>query len=518
MAGSDTPPSRYDSLFETSVRSGRGQVVRGVAVTGMAQVLKTLTSLASVVLMSRLLTPADFGAAALVITLIGFVGLLQDPGLTQATIQRPTMSHGLASALFWTNAGLGLLASLSVLGLAGAGLGMDAPTSALLAGFAAVPFLTGLSAQHAALLHRHMRLGEIAVVETASGLVGLGTGVALAWWLRSPWAFVGAVSAAAALSLAGYAWCCRWIPGKPAFDADYRGCLRFGLGLGGSNILNYIGRNADNVIVGRFLGATALGVYDRAYKLLVLPLQQVNAPLAKVMLPILSSLSGERDRYRGAFSEAATLLMVIIHPVLIVATWASWDVVLILLGPGWEEAGGLFAWFGACALHQVYTSSLAWLLLSQGRGADAARISAVSAVVAVLSFLVGVRWGLAGVAAAYVIADSLVRMPFTWWSVGRSGPVGTRLIVRIAVPHALACSACVAGLVGIAMPHAGNGVPSLVAASAMSVAVYVAVLCAFADKRAVFARNARFIWTRRAGMASALRLPRRGSLRGSARA
>src|SRR5690606_27145269 len=102
-------------------------------------------------------------------------------------------------------------------------------------------------------------------------------GVVLAWQLRSYWALYAAAVASAVVSLAGCWMASRFVPGRPAFDRDTRAMIGFGSGISGFNVANYLSRNADKILIGRFFGGEPLGFYDRAYRLLLFPLSQIHA-------------------------------------------------------------------------------------------------------------------------------------------------------------------------------------------------------------------------------------------------
>lgn len=484
-----------EGTFGARPEPGRGNAARGLLVTGGGQALRILLGMASLVLLSRFLSPADFGMLAIATTITGFVGLLQDFGMTQGVVQRTELRRDVANALFATSATLGVLSCLLIVGIAPMAawlFGMDQIHDVLLA-FSVLPLLGGLGAVHGGLLNRRMRFASLTAIEMVAATASFVVGVALAWAYRSPWAVVCAAVSYGAILCAGNWLATGWIPGRPRFGGDYRETMGFGAGVAGSNFFNFVARNADTLIIARFLGAAPLGIYDRAYKLMMLPLQQVNGPLSRVMLPVLSSLQASPERYRAAYSESATLLMLITHPAMIVAILASDDFVRLALGPGWGEVGLIFAWFGVCSLHQVFTSSLAWIVFSQGRGADATRISAVSSATTLCAFFAGIPWGLQGVVIAYVASDYLIRLPFTWWVVARRGPADLPFLMGLTAPHAFACLACASLLWGLGAASGGSGLPQIVGYGAISFVSYLLALMLFPRKRGMVLRNGAYL-------------------------
>jgi polysaccharide transporter, PST family len=282
---------------------------------------------------------------------------------------------------------------------------------------------------------------------------------------------------------------CSFRPGWPSFEGEFTHIMRFGSGISGFNIVNYFGRNADNLLIGKFYGSEQLGYYDRAYRLLLFPLSQILGPFGRVVLPLLARLQSDPQRYRKAYVEAVSLLMMALQPGLVFAIIFAKDVFSILFGPQWAVAVPIFQWLGVAGLSQVMTSTLGWLFVSQGRGGDFFRIGLFSALTTVASFAVGLPWGPLGVAIAYTINNYVVLVPAALWSSGRRGPVSARDLLTAAIPHAVAT-----GTSAITMASIWHVIhlPSLLACAALatlSYLVYGLVLLLFPEKREIFSKN-----------------------------
>jgi PST family polysaccharide transporter len=285
-------------------------------------------------------------------------------------------------------------------------------------------------------------------------------------------------------------------PGKPQFDGETREMIGFGSGISGFNLANYLSRNADKLLIGKLFGDNALGFYDRAYRLLLFPLSQIHAPIGRVMIPMLSRSLSDPARYKRAYMECVSILLLATQPAILFATVYSEDVFRILLGDRWLGSAPIFAWLGIAGLQQVMTSTVGWLYISQGRGGGFFWIGLFGAVTTVAAFVAGLPWGPVGVAAAYTISDYLIRLPVIWAAAGRVGPVETRDLYSMALPHAL--STAVAALALLALKPAIGRADILTCGllACLSFIVYLAVLMLFPEKRAYFFLNAEFIRAR----------------------
>jgi PST family polysaccharide transporter len=340
--------------------------------------------------------------------------------------------------------------------------------------------LSGMSAQHLAQLRRGHRFGVVA----ANDLASLGLGLLAAYWLAKRgagyWALVAQQLVQCAATALGAWTSCRWRPALPKRTPGVGPIVRYGLHLTAFNVMNYFARNADNCLIGRYCGSIALGLYTRAYQLFQAPLSQVTWPLSNVALATLSRLTDDPETYRrsylGAVEKIAIVTVPIVSVLLVCADW----VVAIALGPRWHSVAGIFRILALAGLVQPMTSTLGWLFMSQGRTRDMAQCGAITAALAVASFVVGLPWGVRGVATSYVFVDLLLRTPITFALVGRSGPVSGADLWRLVGPFA-AIGATIVGLLFVLRGYTAWSNPwaGIAASAALATVVAAAALSSY---------------------------------------
>ncbi|RYF19502.1 MAG: lipopolysaccharide biosynthesis protein, partial [Oxalobacteraceae bacterium] len=247
------------------------------------------------------------------------------------------------------------------------------------------------------------------------------------------WAlFFGGLAGAAASSLmmwVSHGWRPQWRPGIKAA----RTMIGFGANVTGFNLVNFLARNADNVLIARFSGAAAVGLYDRSYKLMLFPLQNINAPMSRVMVPALSRLQDHPERYRRAYLLSLRALVLVSMPGVIAIAIASRPVVLLLLGQKWQSAVPIFFWLSLTAIVQIVANTTGWLFISSGRAREMMRWGLVSSLVSIASFIVGLPWGPVGVAKAY-FASQVVCLPFLYWYSCKQSPIDYESLYRLQLP------------------------------------------------------------------------------------
>lgn len=425
-------------LSEEAARRDLGQrTLRGGAVFAVSRTGRGLLDLAATLALARLLSPEEFGLVGLAAAVTGFLTLFQDLGLSTGTIQRPALRHEEVSRLFWINLGLG--ASLAALTAA------LAPLLALFFGeprllgvvrVLAVGFVFGGAAvQHDALLKRNLRQGRLAGVELAAVAGGGGAGVLFALAGAGAWALVAQTLVYGGLRCALLWWVCDWRPGPPWRGASVREHLRMGGHVTGFTVVNYFARNLDDVLIGRFVGMEALGLYRQAYRLLMLPLRQLNAPIASVARPALARLTDEPERYRRAYLRMLDKVLFLTMPLGGVLLVHAGLVLEVVLGPRWRPAEAMFRWLGLLVFSQPMANTMGWLFISQGRTADMFRWGLVGSSLSMISFAAGLPWGAEGVALAYAGSGLVLRAPLLLWWVGRAGPVSSMDILRVGMLH-----------------------------------------------------------------------------------
>ncbi len=480
--------------FETGHLDGQivSRSMRGGVVTLVSQALKVLIQFVAIVILARLLAPADFGLFAMIAAFLAIFELVKDLGLSTATIQRSSLTHRQVSTLFWLNGTLGI--GIALLTAAAAPLFAwlyGEPALLHIVPVVAVSFLfTGFAAQHLALLRRQMRFTAVALVQFVSEAAALGLAVAAALAGLGFWALVVQRLLWAAMMMAGGWALCRWRPGRPGPFAEVRALVVFGANATGAMTLGALAGNLDKIVIGWYWGSGPLGLFERAQKLLHQPIQNLNIPLATVALPALSRLAGTPAAYRDAYLAVIRRLSMLMAPLAAVMVAAAEPIVALVLGAQWTAVAPALAWMAVSLIYMPAAYALGWLYMSQDRTPEMLRAGAVNGALAALAVLAGVPFGIVGVAAAATLSLILVRGPVMFWFAGRRGPVSILDLYRVLGTPTLATLAGTAAVVAFreAIPME-NASPLLVVAVAGLVAASAAlvVYAMLPDSRRVLA-------------------------------
>jgi O-antigen/teichoic acid export membrane protein len=408
-------PPRDDSTLSREIAAGavRSTVRSALLWTLGGQWGGYVLQLATTVVLARLLQPADFGLVGMALTLTVFVDQFRTLGLSQAVVQRKDLTWHQVDALFWVNAATGVVLGALVvcLGPLAAAFYGRSELVTICAVLGAAYVVSGLGVQHNALLNRHLRFRAIALRTSASRLVASAAAIVAALAGAGYWSLVVLQVTQTVVALVVVWTAVRWRPGPPRRFTEALPLLRFGAGVSTAGLLYTVARNADNVLIGRVLGADALGLYARAYGLLLVPLRQLKGPLGSIVEPVLSSMQDQPARYRQFYCAAIQGLSHVGMPLVAVLAVVSHELVLVLLGEQWLAAVPVFQILAIAGLVQIVSSTTGWLYVSSGRSGAFARWAAASSAITVLSFALGLRWGIEGVAVAYAVGQTLMLLP-----------------------------------------------------------------------------------------------------------
>jgi PST family polysaccharide transporter len=387
--------------------------VSGATVNLGGKLLGIVINFGSLAVLARLLEPADFGVVAMVWTVTAFLSVFSDLGLGLVTVQRPHVSQEQLSTLFWVNAGFGLLLGLITLALAPVLVWFYGDSRLLLAtiALAAVFPLSALSVQHQALMKRNMRFRRLAVVRLAGKLAGAATGIAAALSGLGFWALVcQPLALAAGETIASWA-SMRWRPGPPRRCEDMRTMLGFGGRLTIHGVVGYLGNQLDKVLLGRFCGASVLGLYSVAYRLMMKPVALAGYSVGEAAIPAMSRAAPDQKAMRATYRRMFSLTCLWGLPVCLAGILWTRDIVLTLLGDRWVETTAILRILFLAALPRMLCASTGWVYVAGGRPDRMLRWQLMWAPFAACAFVLGLPYGALGVAGAFALANWIAFVP-----------------------------------------------------------------------------------------------------------
>jgi PST family polysaccharide transporter len=215
--------------------------------------------------------------------------------------------------------------------------------------------------------------------------------------------------------------------------------MSFSVNLVGFNILNYIVRNADNALIGRFLGASDLGFYSMAYRLMLWPLQNISAVIGRTLFPAFSGLQSDRQRLRESYTRATAAIAFVTAPLMCGFFVLREPFIAFVLGPDWALVADILTWLIPIGLLQSIGTGVGSLYMATGRTDVMFKWGLGAGIAFTTAFAVGLQWGVIGVAAAYALMSLLLFWPSLAIPYRLIGLKVSALLLRISPPIASAC-------------------------------------------------------------------------------
>jgi PST family polysaccharide transporter len=375
--------------------------------TGSGVAAEMALQAAVIMILARLLVPADFGVVSVALVVTGFVGIFGELGLIPALIQRETLEPVHLRTAF--------TGSLALAVLIGAVLWITSPWVArffempavapMMCALALSPCIRAWAGVPSAMLQRAMRFRDISLANVVSYVVGFGlVGVGMGLAGLGAWSLVGAhlVQAVVHGVVLHVAWP---VSHRPGIDRKaLRDLLGYGGGISLARLANYLATRGDNMVVGHALGPTALGLYGPAYHLMALPADLFQRIVQTVLFPAISRLQTEPVRLAAAYRRGLALTGLIALPGTLLAILLAPEIVAVLLGPRWRGVVAPLQILAAGMFFRVgYKTSVVFVKAAGAVRQFALRQTAYPLLVLSLAWL-GTGWGISGVAGGVVAA------------------------------------------------------------------------------------------------------------------
>jgi len=420
------------------MRDFKERVVKGGAAKLCAQAANFALRIGALMVLARLLNPRDFGLVGMVAAITGVLNLLRDFGLSSAAVQRVEITHDQSSTLFWINVIVGAILCVSLVALAPLIVDFyrEPKLYAVTVALSPTFLINALGIQHWALLQRQMRFTTLAAIDFVSLVFSVLVGIGMALNGYGYWALVGMTLTVPTVFTVALWLKSKWVPGMPRLGAGTSSMMRFGGTVTLNSVVVYAAYNLEKVLLGRYWGPEAIGLYGRSYQLISIPTENLNSAIGEVAFPALSRLQQDPVRFRNYFLKGYSLVLALTIPVTVAFAMFSNELILVVLGPKWEDAAPIFRLLAPTILVFAIINPLGWLMMALGLVGRSLRVAFVLCPLVIAGYVMGLPYGPKGVAMGYSCMLALWLIPHVVWCV-QGTPISTKDIARaIAKPLA----------------------------------------------------------------------------------
>jgi O-antigen/teichoic acid export membrane protein len=389
------------------------KVISGVRWTSLGSIAKQVMQFGFGVILARLLIPEDFGKLGMVTVVTGFLLVFSDIGLGAALINKRNPVREDWETANATNIGIGVILALLLAVSAGFIADFYGDNDLILiCRILSITFiLRSASSIYTTQFIKQLNFKLLARIEIFSSATSNVVSVVAALMGLGYWSLVVRQVTNQIFLLAGLFYATEKYISIRYHNRSFRELISFGVGLTGFNILNYWSRNADNLLIGKYLGQASLGIYMRAYGLLTMPLAQIHRVLSPVIFPALSAINDDPDRLRTSYFRILRVVIAVISPLMLLLFVTSREFILFVYGSQWIDAAPVLRFLALIGVVQVGATTTGWLFTALGRTKLLFWWGVGSSIWTVAAILYGVQFGLVGLTKVYALSSAIMSVP-----------------------------------------------------------------------------------------------------------
>jgi len=385
--------------------------IKNVSWASASQFGRQLVQYTTTLILVGLLNPKDFGLMALALIVIGFLEIFKDLGTGVAIIQRPKPSKELLSSIFWVNIIAGCVVTLLIFLSADlvAAFFNTENLQDILRVLSISFFISSFGITSRSLLQKEHEFKLISTAELISVVIGASAALILAFNGFGVWSLVFqsliSIFIGTTLMITFHPW-------KPSFifnKSEIFSISKFSLNQTGYNFSNYFARNLDYILIGKFLNDYYLGHYFLAYRIMLYPVQNISAVVSRVMFPIYSEIQNDNDRFKSIYQKVSNTISLVTFPSLIGLAAISGSFLTSFFGNQWNPdlLQILILILAPVGVLQSLASTTGSIYQAKGRTDWLFRWGISTAILSAIAFVIGINWGVIGVAVSYLVVTLL---------------------------------------------------------------------------------------------------------------
>lgn len=413
--------------------------VDGLSWSVAGQVIIQLSTFFIGILMVRLLSPREFGLMSMIVVLTGFANVFRSFGLGSYIVHNHDLDQKELSTIFWFSILIGTIISMIFFFSSGFISNFyNEPALESIAKIISINFIvSSFSIVPFSLLRQRMDFKSIFKAQTVATIIsGIG-GIYLAYNGFGVWSLVFKAMVFTGFGCILYWIFSGWKPRFQFFKLGIHKMLSFSLPLLGSESFNYWVRNIDNLLIGKYLGSQQLGYYDRAYSLMLLPVNNISSVIVNVLFPSFSTIKDDHPRIVSIFRLSIGCVCLIVMPLMLGLFITAENVVTVIFGQQWLPMVPVLQILSLLGISQSVVHLTSSLMLSQGRTRLILKLGLLTKTFTILMIIIGLQYGIIGVAFFYLIAN-LFTSPFIFYKSGSLVNMPFRETLNPILPIAIA--------------------------------------------------------------------------------
>jgi PST family polysaccharide transporter len=389
--------------------------IKGLKWTSFSQIGRQILQYLTTLILVGLISPDEFGTMAMAVIVIGFLDIFKDLGTGAAIIQIQTPSEELKSSIFWINILIGLVITAIIYYSSPvlASIYNSPEVQPVLKVLSITFFISSFSILQKSLLEKEFHFPKLSTIELISSSVGFSVAIVMAFKGFGVWSLVFQVLVNAIISTVLIWIKSNWRPKFHLRLNDIKTISNFSFNLVGFNIINYFARNGDYFLIGKYLGDRELGHYYLAYRIMLYPIRNITAVISRVLYPSYSQIQNDNAKIGNVFTNTTNAIALFTFPMMAGIGAVSFIFTDIFFSGTWntESVAYLILILAPVGALQSVISPVGNIYKIKSKTDWMFRWSLFASSLTILGFIIGLRWGVIGVALSYLITNLLLLYP-----------------------------------------------------------------------------------------------------------
>ncbi|PHS31229.1 MAG: colanic acid exporter [Sulfurovum sp.] len=391
----------------------KNKVLHGVKWVTFANIFGQVLSLISIVIFAKLLSPDDFGTFAIIMIFIGFLGIFSDMGTTAALIHIQNPSKLLLSSVFYLNIFIGIVLTLAMILLSApiATFFEDPQITDMLQIVSLNFIIVSFGVVQKALLQKSIEFKHLSLVQSVAMFIGIIVGISSAIYGLGVYSLIAQTLVSSIIGTAMIWFYTSWRPEWSFSFTEIKKIWKYTANLSVFEFINYFAQNADNFLIGKYLSSGALGVYSLAYKIMLYPLQNISRILVRVLFPAFSKLQNDNKKFRQVYLRVIFYISLVSFPIMSGLIVIADVLVDVLFGDKWQGLAMLLIILAPSGIMRSVFTTVGTIFMAKGSTDTQLKLGTINAILTVVGFIIGLNWGVNGVAFSYLIVNIIMLYP-----------------------------------------------------------------------------------------------------------
>lgn len=399
------------------MKNHREKTISGITWSAVGQIGTELSKFIVGILLMRMLGPDAFGIIGMVLVFTGLGNVVLEFGFAEALIQQKKVNHTDWSSIFWVNIGAGLLLGLSMFFLAPiiADFYEEPSIIPITRALSAIFLFQSLTIIQRTRLTKELKFKSLAQVDIA-GFIGSGIlAVIAAFSGLGVWSLVIQHLSRSMICGTYLFWLGKWTPSRIFSMESVRKAAGFSILMVLKRVLGHIAMNIDSMLIGKVLGKELLGLYNRAFFFMTLPVNSITNVIARVLFPSLSSIQDDLDEVRKVFKSMLAIVCFVVFPLMMGIFLLADPLVFLVFGKLWEPMIPFLRAFSILGMAATLTRLTYIPIMSLGRKDLLSKVVFIEKPLSIIAILIGLYWGIWGIIIAKLINSiCIVFLKLTW--------------------------------------------------------------------------------------------------------